>query len=293
MAYEFVPLSKDTEEDSKPYSFVPLESTQESKPAPVRQAAEPVSTSDAMGADFGAAIIAAAEPKRTSVLEGTTLPPQAPIIDRRGAPVSEEKFKELKTKYDAANPKERQGLLQSKGFEGSVFQTIDKQYRELDAKQSPTLRIFDTRREARRDAYISQGLNGESADALAARDASTGAEPQRFGEIKPSTFDFASKEEYKRPEGKMVLEETGGLLGARTIQPTGFEQLVGAGKAIGGKVAGGVQSASAGAWQLIGDTLESAGDLAGSKQLSDVGSRLSSGNAVQQKEAKRKSTLSC
>ena len=288
MAYEFVPLSKDTEEDSKPYSFVPLESTQESKPAPVRQAAEPVSTSDAMGADFGAAIIAAAEPKRTSVLEGTTLPPQAPIIDRRGAPVSEEKFKELKTKYDAANPKERQGLLQSKGFEGSVFQVIDKQYRELDAKQSPTLRIFDTRREARRDAYISQGLNGESADALAARDASTGAEPQRFGEIKPSTFDFASKEEYKRPEGKMVLEETGGLLGARTIQPTGFEQLVGAGKAIGGKVAGGFQSASAGAWQLIGDTLESAGDLAGSKQLSDVGSRLSSGNAVQQKEARAK-----
>ena len=288
MAYEFVPLSKDTEEDSKPYSFVPLESIQESKPAPARQAAEPVATSDAMGADFGSAIMAAAEPKRASVLEGTTLPPQEPVIDRRGAPVSEEKFKELKTKYDAANPKERQSLLQSKGFEGSVFQTIDKQYRELDAKQSPTLRIFDTRREARRDAYISQGLNGESADALAARDAATGAEPQRFGEVKPSTFDFASKEEYKRPEGKMALEETGGLLGARTIQPTGFEQLVGAGKAIGGKVAGGFQSASAGAWQLIGDTLESAGDLTGSKQLADVGSRLSSGNAIQQKEAKAK-----
>jgi len=264
---------------------------QQPRAAPVRQAAAApeVSTEySPSGDDFGAAIMAAATPKRTSVLEGVAPPPQAPLIDRRGAPVSEEKFTALKQQYDAATPKERQALVQNKGFEGQVFQTIDKQYREANPQQLPSLRGFDTRREVRRDAYIAQGRDIESADALAAQDAATGATPQRFSEAKPSTFDFAAKDEYKRPEGRMALEETEGLIRARTIQPTGFEQLVGAGKAVGGKVAGTFQSAASGAWQLIGDTLESTGDLAGSTQLADVGAKLSSGNAVQQKAAKAK-----
>ena len=287
MAYEFVPLSKDTEEDSKPYSFVPLESLQEQKPA-VQAAAEPVTT-DAMGADLGSAIMAVAEPKRTSVLEGTTLPEQPPLIERRGAPVSEEKFNELKRRYDAATPKERQALLGAKGPEGSVFQAIDSQYREFESKATPTLRIFDTRREARRDAYISQGLNAESADALAAREASTGQTPQRLAQAKPSTFDFAAKKEFERPKTELAFGETeGGDQFARQVKPTGIEELGGAIKAIGGKVSGQFQSAAAGAWQLIGDAAEAAGDLTGSKQLSDIGMRLSGGNAVQQKEAKAK-----
>ena len=265
-------------------------------PAPVvaRQAREDepvIDYTDAMGNMQGGASVpygVAPAPVSKSVLDNTRALPPEPLINRRGAPVSEEKFKELKGVYDAANPKDRQALLQNKGVQGSVFQVIENEYRQLDSQQSPALRIFDTRREARRNAYISQGLEGESADALAARDALANAPPSRLDQIKPSTFDFASREEYKRPEGKMALDETGGLLGARTIQPTGFEQLVGASKAIGGKVAGTFQSASAGAWQLIGDTLESAGDLTGSKQLADVGFRLSSGNAIQQKEAKAK-----
>lgn len=264
---------------------------QQPRAAPVRQAAAApeVSTEySPSGDDFGSAIMAAATPKRTSVLEGVAPPPQAPLIDRRGAPVSEEKFTALKQQYDAATPKERQALVQNKGFEGQVFQTIDKQYREANPQQLPSLRGFDTRREVRRDAYIAQGRDIESADALAAQDAATGATPQRFSEAKPSTFDFAAKDEYKRPEGRMALEETEGLIRARTIQPTGFEQLVGAGKAVGGRVAGTFQSAASGAWQLIGDTLESTGDLAGSTQLADVGAKLSSGNAVQQKAAKAK-----
>ena len=266
---------------------------QQPRPAPVRPTAAPVAAPmedfyQPGGEDFGAAIMAVAEPKRASVLEGLALPPQAPLIDRRGAPISEEKFTALKQQYDAANPKERQALLQNKGFEGSVFQSIDKQYRETDAKQLPTLRAFDTRREVRRDAYLAQGRDIESADALAAQDAATGVEPQRFSQAKPSDFDFANRAEYKRPEGRMALEETEGLIRARTIQPTGFEQLVGAGKAVGGKVTGTFQSAAAGAWQLIGDTLETTGDLAGSAQLTDLGARLSGGNAVQQKSAKAK-----
>lgn len=260
------------------------------QPAPVAAkpaAARPVTSApsedytDAMGSDFGSAIMAAAEPKRASVLEGVTLPPQAPLIERRGAPVSEEKFKELKQKYEAATPKERAALMQAPGFESSVLQAIDTQYQAAPG-------FGDARRETRRSAYIAQGAAPELADQLAARDAAAGIETERLAAIKPSDFDFANRAEYKRPEGKLALEETGGLLGARMIQPTGFDQLVGAGKAIGGKVSGTFQSAAAGAWQFLGDTAEVAGDLVGSTQLADVGARLSSGNALQQKAAKAK-----
>lgn len=258
------------------------------QPAPVAaRPAQPVASvpsedyTDAMGSDFGSAIMAAATPKRASVLEGVTLPPQAPLIERRGAPVSEEKFKELKQKYDAATPKERAALIQTPGFESSVLQTIDKQYQAASG-------VGDTRREVRRSAYIAQGAAPELADQLAARDAATGADNQRLSQAKTSDFDFENRAEYKRPEGKLTLDETGGLIGARMVQPTGFDQLVGAGKAIGGKVSGTFQSAAAGAWQFLGDTAEAAGDLVGSTQLADVGAQLSRGNALQQKAAKAK-----
>lgn len=108
MAYEFVPLSQDTEEDSKPYSFVPLEIEAKREPAasPVKATRAPapvaeVDTGNAMGDDFGAAIMAQnpdafTEVNRGSVMTGRTFEKPAPLIEQRGAPVSEDRFNQLK-----------------------------------------------------------------------------------------------------------------------------------------------------------------------------------------------------
>lgn len=93
----FVPLSEIEEED-KPFTFVPLESIKTEAPAPKIRTPEPVSipaTGDAMGGDFGSAIMDVAAPAKTStsVLEGRTFLAQ-PEIDRRlsygAGPISRE-----------------------------------------------------------------------------------------------------------------------------------------------------------------------------------------------------------
>lgn len=124
-------------------------------------------------------------PEYKSVLETQPAAPSQPLIERRGAPVSEEKFTELKNKYDAATPQERATLSGSKGVSGSVFKTIDEQYKQADktVAQAPTLGVFDTRKEARANAYIGRGLNAESANSKAAVDAEMGINPTQFGSL--------------------------------------------------------------------------------------------------------------
>jgi hypothetical protein len=303
MAYEFVPLSQDTEEDSKPYSFVPLEVEARREPAasPVKATrvsatvAEP-DTSNAMGDDFGAAIMAqnpsaATEVNRaSSVLTGRVVEKPAPLIEQRGAPVSEDRFNQLKKAYDAATPNEREALLKAPGANGTVFKTIADQYKKLDTsiEKTPTAKVFDTRREARRDRLIDQGMEAKSADALATKEAGQGGVSQPLAQAKPSTFDFETKAEFARPENKLVQEETGGLITARTIKPSGLDELTSAGKAAYGKVKNQFGSSSAGAWQMIGDLTAAAGDVTGTDSLSQFGQRLSGGNAILQKEAKQK-----
>ena len=119
------------------------------------------------GEDFGAAIMA--QERKPSILDlMNTTPSAQPPIERRGAPVSEEKFTALKQQYDAATPKERSALMQTPGFESSVFKTIDQQYKQANTG------LLNMRREARRDAYASQGLNPADANARAAQDALEG-----------------------------------------------------------------------------------------------------------------------
>lgn len=302
MAYEFVPLSQDTEEDSKPYSFVPLEIEAKREPAasPVKATRAPapvaeVDTGNAMGDDFGAAIMAQnpdafTEVNRGSVMTGRTFEKPAPLIEQRGAPVSEDRFNQLKKAYDAATPDEREALLKSPGVNGTVFKTIADQYKKLDTsiEKTPTAKVFDTRREARRDRLIDQGLEAKSADALAAKEAAQGNTPQPLAQAKPSTFDFETKAEFARPENKLVQEETGGLITARTIKPSGLDELTSAAKAAYGKVKNQFGSSSAGAWQMIGDLTAAVGDVTGTDSLSQFGQRLSGGNAILQKEAKQK-----
>ena len=136
------------------------------------------------GEDFGAAIMA--QERKPSILDlMNTTPSAQPPIQRRGAPVSEEKFTALKQQYDAATPKERSALMQTPGFESSVFKTLDQQYKQSDT--GPTAGLIDMRREARRDAYAGQGLNPEAANAQATQDALEGKPMPAFTGL--SSFD--------------------------------------------------------------------------------------------------------
>lgn len=264
--------------------------------APTKAAATESDYSSPMGEDFGAAIMAqnpeaAIEINRTpSVLTGKVGEKPAPLIERRGAPVSEERFNQLKQTFDAATPNERNELLKKAGVEGTVFKTIADQYQKLDASiaKTPTAKVFDTRREARRDNLISQGMEAKSADALAAQEAAQGTVSQPLAKIAPSTFDFETKREFARPENKLVQEETGGLITARTIKPSGLDELTAAGKAAYGKVVNQFGSNTAGAWQIVGDLTSAIGEATGSEKVTAFGTRLAGGNAILQKEAKQK-----
>lgn len=260
-----------------------------------RATVEATDTSNVISDDFGGAAIMAQNPeaaievnRTSSVMAGRTGEKPAPLIEQRGAPVSEEKFNQLKKSYDAATPEERDALLKKPGVEGTVFKTIADQYKKLDTATTNTAKVFDTRRETRRNSLINQGMEAKSADALAAKEAAQGSAPQTLAQAKPSTFDFETKAEFARPENKLVQEKTGGLITARTIKPTGLEELNAAGKAAYGKVVNQFGSSSAGAWQLIGDLTSTVGELTGSESVAGFGKQLAGGNAILQKEAKQK-----
>jgi len=265
--------------------------------APTKAAPVEADASNIISDDFGGAAIMAQNPdaaievnRASSVMTGRTFEKPAPLIDRRGAPVSEDKFNELKKAYDAATPDERETLLKAPGVNGTVFKTIADQYKKLDTsiEKTPTAKVFDTRREARRDSFINQGMEAKSADALAAKEAAQGNTPQPLAQATPSTFDFETKREFARPENKLVQEETGGLITARTIKPSGLDELNAAGKAAYGKVVNQFGSSSAGAWQMIGDLTAAVGEATGNENVGQFGKRLAGGNAILQKEAKQK-----
>ena len=151
--------------EAPPRQFVPTARQAAPVAAPMEDFYQPG------GEDFGAAIMA--QERKPSILDLINTTPSAqPPIERRGAPVSEEKFTALKQQYDAATPKERSALMQTPGFESSVFKTIDQQYKQSDT--GPTAGLIDMRREARRDAYAGQNLNPEAANARATQDALEG-----------------------------------------------------------------------------------------------------------------------
>lgn len=268
------------------------------KPAPrpvtTARATEP-DTSNIISDDFGGAAIMAQNPdaaievnRSTSVMTGRPGEKPAPLIEQRGAPVTEDKFNQLKKAYDAATPAERESMLKTPGVEGTVFKTIADQYKKIDTAPTNAARVFDTRRETRRDNLISQGMDAKSADALAAKEAAQGSTSQPLAQATPSTFDFETKAAFARPENKLVQEETGGLITARTIKPSGLEELTSAGKAAYGKVVNQFGSSSAGAWQLIGDLTSTVGEVTGNEGVTDFGKRLAGGNAILQKETKQK-----
>jgi len=131
MAYEFVPLSQDTEEDSKPYSFVPLEvearrepaaspvaPAPAAKPAPVakpaRASVETADTSNAMGDDFGAAIMANAQPAPPPVSKSVLDKYKPEVEDRSKKPgfmVRPEYVEEVRNSFASVAPEKRRAAL--------------------------------------------------------------------------------------------------------------------------------------------------------------------------------------
>lgn len=209
-----------------------------------------------------------------------------PLIERRGAPVSEEKFRQLQGIYDASTPDQRIALMKRSGFEGSVFKSIDDQYRAMEkaAVATPSAKLLDTRREARRTKLaVESGMDVDAADALAAQQALQGRPTTRLAQAKASDFDFEAKEEFARPSTQVDMRQKGGII--YRAKPSNADELAAAAKAIGGKVTGQFDSAAAGAWQMIGDLVSATGDLVGSQGAERFGDRLSAGNAQQQKQA--------
>ena len=209
-----------------------------------------------------------------------------PLIERRGAPVSEERFRELQRAYDAATPEQRKTLMQRPGYEGSVFKSIDDQYRAMEkaAVDTPAARLLDTRREARRTKLaVESGMDVDAADALAAQQARRGVPTTRLAQAKASDFDFETKEEFARPSSQVDVRQKGGIV--YRAKTSNADELAAAAKAIGGKVSGQFESAASGAWQMVGDLISATGDLTGSNAVDQFGARLSAGNAQQQKQA--------
>jgi len=212
--------------------------------------------------------------------------PAPPLIERRGAPVSEERFRELQRAYDAATPAQRVALIQRPGFEGSVFKSIDDQYRAMEkaAVTTPSARLLDTRREARRvKLAVESGMDVDAADALAAQQALQGRPTTRLAQATASDFDFETKNEFARPSTQVDMRQKGGII--YRAKPSNADELAAAAKAIGGKVKGQFESAAAGAWQMVGDLVSATGNLVGSQGVERFGDRLSAGNAQQQKQA--------
>lgn len=216
--------------------------------------------------------------------------PAPPLIERRGAPVSEEKFRQLQGIYDASTPDQRIALMKRSGFEGSVFKSIDDQYRAMEkaAVATPSASLLDTRREARRKKLaVESGMDVDAADALAAQQALSGSATTRLAQAKASDFDFEAKQEFARPGDKVEMrqKEDGIIYRAKTTYADeAANALAASAKAIGGKVSGQLQSSAAGAWQMIGDLVSATGDLVGSKDVERFGDRLSTGNAQRQKQ---------
>lgn len=78
------------------------------------------------------------KPAPKSVMDGYVAPPSTvPLIQQRGAPLSDKKFNELREVYDNATPQDRKKLIDSsKPVYKSAFKAIDDQYRRVDEKNN-------------------------------------------------------------------------------------------------------------------------------------------------------------
>jgi len=132
------------------------------------------------GMDTGASeIMAAATPKKSSVLEGKQMPVPAPSPISRGV---DPKFVESTNAYLNSLPRAERGLavgqLQAKGgIYAQVAEAYMQQHKQLDkTAESPVTKRLDPRLEARVERKIAQGRGAEGAKPEAAKEAMMGYE---------------------------------------------------------------------------------------------------------------------
>ena len=218
MAYEFVPLSADTEDEDKPYSFVSLESIQAKENEPARRrdvtpfkvdikqpppvaarpaAAQPVASApaedytDAMGGDFGSAIMAAAQPAPPAPVKSVLNTPQAlqafreEQLAKPGAMLRPEYVESVRSSFADLPPETRLTAL-TEMSKGSGAQA-----------QAAQRILFDVQAEDRRNQELSRGSEGMIG--LVANAARTPPGPRAFGTAPPEPTPIAFPDVSAKP----------------------------------------------------------------------------------------------
>jgi hypothetical protein len=135
-----------------------------------------------------------------SVLDGMAKPEPAPLsIESRGAPVSEDAFRQIKKMYDLASPEKRAAMEAAPGAVGSVAKTIGDKYRATDAKVAgiPVMQNSTGRFEDRTARRMQRGADLNTAKAQAIQDVYVDNE-ESAGSVKESTYDFDTKNTFEK-----------------------------------------------------------------------------------------------
>ena len=127
-----------------------------------------------MGEDFGSSIMAAAQPKRESVLQGVQMPAQPAALG-----VKPEFINALQANLNAMPEAERTAKLeqfkQRSDVYGKAANVIAQRYADQDLGVSPTLqKATDLRLEPQVQRFMEQGMEAETAKGLAAQQALMG-----------------------------------------------------------------------------------------------------------------------
>lgn len=169
------------------------------------------------GMDVGSsAIMDAAEPKKSSVLEGKQMPVPAPSPISRGV---DPKFVRGVNAHLDSLPRAERGLavgqLRAKGgIYAQVADAYTQQHGELDkTAESPVTKRLDPRLEARIERKIAQGRNLEGATSEAEDEARRGYEAPRYAQMTETPEDVARiQEEYGIDPKLHGIDETGRVL---------------------------------------------------------------------------------
>lgn len=155
-----------------------------------------------MGEDFGSSIMAAAQPKRESVLQGIDIPAPA------AAPLVKPQFIDaLQANLNALPEAERTAKLeqfkQRPDVYGKAANVIAQRYADQDLGVSPTLqKLTDLRLEPQVQRFMEQGMEPEAAKNLAAQQAMMGrARP----DLQQMNVDVAG--EQAKAEAERVAQE--------------------------------------------------------------------------------------
>lgn len=182
-----------------------------------------------MGEDFGSAIMAAATPKKESVLEGTVA--QRPIHPEE-APLRQEFIRGVEAQLNALPAAQRNAKLAQLAARPDVYgraaRIIQDKYAKLDAIQSKPLRqATDPRLETQVERYIERsGASPETAQMVAMQNAMRGVIGRDLPQARGLTPEEEAAEEYRFRPGMTTAEQLA-LTGKRVAEriPKSYMQM--------------------------------------------------------------------